>query len=139
MFNTKNINCIDTASNWEDAIKIASKPLLDQKSIEKKYIDKMIENINTMGFYIVIDDYVAMPHSRPEHGVIETAISFLKINNGVMFGNEKVYIIFVISAKDSSSHIEIIQKIMEIIEDENIKSNIIKAKTKEELEKILIK
>ena len=139
MFNTKNINCIDTASNWEDAIKIASKPLLDQKSIEKKYIDKMIENINTMGFYIVIDDYVAMPHSRPEHGAIETAISFLKINNGVMFGNEKVYIIFVISAKDSSSHIEIIQKIMEIIEDENIKSNIINAKTKEELEKILIK
>lgn len=138
MFNIKNINCINYIDNWEEAIKIAANPLLEENLITQEYINKMIENIHNLGFYIVIDDYVAMPHSRPEHGVINNSISFLKVNNGVYFGNEKVYIIFILAAKDSNSHIQIIQKIMEIIEDDKIKNNIINAKTKEELEKILI-
>ncbi|WP_156286250.1 PTS sugar transporter subunit IIA [Oceanivirga salmonicida] len=136
LFNENNVIFLEKIDTWQEAIVMASKPLLDNKSIEQKYIDKMIENINKLGFYVVLDDYIAMPHSRPEDGVLENCVSFLKLEKAVLFGEEPINLIFVIGAKDSNSHVDMIKKLMEIFKDE-IKDKILKVKTKKELLKIL--
>lgn len=137
MFTEKNVNVIDSSINWEESIKIASKPLIEQRYIEEKYVENMIKSVNKLGFYIVLDEYVAMPHARPEEGVLKSGISFLKVNNSVKYGENNIKLIFVLAAIDSNSHIEIIKNILEILQNEEKKEMLLEAKTKEKLIEIL--
>lgn len=137
MFNANNVLCVNEVSNWQEAIKLSGKPLLKEKYIEQRYIDKTIENINEIGFYVVLDEYIAMPHARPENGVNKTSVSFLKINDGVMFGDSKIYLVFMIAAVDASTHIDMIKNLLELFQNEEKKELLIKAKSKEDLLEIL--
>lgn len=132
------INIIEKVENWEDAIKTAAKPLLEDFSINKSYIDAMINNIKKFGTYIVVAPKVAMPHSRPEDGVNKNCLALLKINNGVFFDEntdeeDKVYLIFILGAVDNSSHINTLTNLMDIIDDEEKIDALVKAKTVDEM------
>lgn len=137
MFNENNVNVVDKINSWEEAINIAANPLLKSKAIKKEYIDSMIEQIKKLGFYVVIDEYIAMPHSRPENGVLNNAISFLKVNEGVYFGQEIIYLIFCFSAKDSNTHIDMLKELLDIFQNDEKKKKLLDATKKEELLKIL--
>ena len=114
-----NITLLDTIENWQEAIKIAAKPLLEKNKIQVSYIDAMIGNIKKFGEYIIIAPNVAMPHSRPEDGVNENCLAMLKLNNGVKFDNgERVQLFFVLGAKDNNSHINTLTELMEVVDDE---------------------
>lgn len=137
MFNNTNVQCIDKIENWKDSIYVASKPLLDNGYINKGYVDKIIDNTKITGFYMILDEYLAMPHARPEDGVINTGVSFLKLNEPCMYGTEPINLIFVIAAKDSNTHIDMIKKLLKIFQDEKTKFDLINAKNKKEILKIL--
>ena len=49
----------------------------------------MIKNVIENGTYIIILPGLAIPHTRPEHGAIKTGASVLKINEGVLFPDNK--------------------------------------------------
>lgn len=138
IFNESNIQVVDSVKNWEEAIRISAIPLLNNNEIEERYIDNIIESVNNLGFYIVIDDYVAMPHDRPENGAKENAISFLKINNGVYFGDSIIKLIFTLVAKDANSHIDLIKELLEILQDESIKEQLLQSTKIEQLKNILL-
>ncbi|WP_300716523.1 PTS sugar transporter subunit IIA, partial [uncultured Brachyspira sp.] len=70
MLNGK-VQIAESVKDWQEALRIAAKPLLDAENIEARYIDSIIENVIKNGPYIVLIDGVAMPHSRPEEGVIK--------------------------------------------------------------------
>ena len=59
-----NIQLEEKIENWEESIRIASKPLLEKNVIEERYIKAMIENIKKLGFFVVLREYLAMPHAR---------------------------------------------------------------------------
>ena len=48
-------------------------------TIEERYIDGMIETVKNLGPYIVIAPGVALPHARPEDGVIEPSMSLVTL------------------------------------------------------------
>ena len=78
-----------------------------------------------------------MPHARPENGVNETGVSFLKVNKPVDFGDDPISLIFILAAKDSDSHIDTIGALLEIFQDEEKIKDLLKAEDKNELIKIL--
>lgn len=114
------VNIVDRVQNWEEAVRVAAKPLTADMSVTNQYVEAMINNIKKFGTYIVVAPKVAMPHSRPENGVNKNCLALLKINEGVFFGDEdeKVYLIFVLGAVDSNSHIETLTQLMDVIDDE---------------------
>ena len=71
--------------SWEDAIKTAASPLLDQGFIKAEYIDAMIDNVNKNGAYMIIVPGFAMPHARPECGAVKTGMSVLHLKEPVVF------------------------------------------------------
>lgn len=133
------IQVVEKVESWEKAIEVGAFPLVKNKKIKFNYIENMIKNIEELGPYIILIPGVAMPHARPDENVLESSISLLKINEGVKFSEntDKVYLMFCLAAKDSSSHIEIIEKLMEVLSDEEKIEKLIKAKTKEELKSFL--
>lgn len=133
------IRVVDSVSNWREAVTLGAKTLLEQGKVEKKYVDAMIRNIETLGPYVVIMPKVAMPHARPEDGVNETGLSLLKINNGVSFAEDKedVKVLFTLAAKDSSSHIDTIMKLTDLLDDENKLESIFAAENSESIMELL--
>ncbi|MFK4784587.1 PTS sugar transporter subunit IIA [Fusobacterium sp. MFO224] len=130
---------LDQVRDWKDAIKKVAEPLLKRGDIENSYVEAIFNKIQKMGNYIIIEPKIAMPHARPEDGVNKTCISFLKINEGVLFDGEeeKVYLIFMLAASDNSSHIDILKDLMEIIDDEDKIEKLISVKSIEETKKLL--
>lgn len=133
----KNICVVENVEDWRDAVRKAGNILLKNESIEGRYIDAAIKNIETLGNYIVLTDNVAMPHARPEDGAIKTDLSLLVIKKGVDFSEEKVYLVFMLASKDNNSHIEIIKKLSTLIDDEELISKIVVAKDEIEILNLL--
>ena len=133
------IQVTESVDSWEKAIEIAAKPLVETNKIKFGYIENMIKNINELGPYIILIPGVAMPHARPDENVLESSLSLLKINKGVKFSKDtdEVYLIFCLAAKDSSSHIEIIEQLTELLGDEEKIKKLIEVQSKEELVKDL--
>lgn len=123
-------NYVDT---WEEAIRIASVPLLKQKKIEKRYIDAMINNIKKIGPYIVLTPKVAIPHARPEEGVIDIGMSLLKLNKPVSFSNgdptKDVSLIVIIAAIDNDLHLKALSQLSAMLEDESTVEQLIQEST----------
>ena len=75
-----------------------------------------------------------MPHSRPEDGVKKTGISLLKLDEGVDFGeNSSIRLIFILAAKDSNSHIDMITELVNMLQDDEKLNRILNSKTENEI------
>lgn len=129
-----NITLKEKVPDWRQAIRTAAQKLLEKEYIEDKYIGKMIENVEKLGPYIILSDDVAMPHSRPEDGVKKTGISLLKLDEGVDFGeNSSIRLIFILAAKDSNSHIDMITELVNMLQDDEKLNRVLNSKTENEI------
>jgi ascorbate PTS system EIIA or EIIAB component len=112
------IQVMDQLSGWEEAVSIAAKPLVLNGTIETTYIDSMIENIKLHGPYVVIGPEVAIPHARPESGVNQVGMSFLKLKTPVYFldnENYPVRLLFCIAAVDNTTHLKALSQLTKLL------------------------
>ncbi len=110
------------AKNWEDAIRRGTCPLVTHKKVTPEYVNKIIEIAHTTGPYIVITKHVALPHAPSEFGALDSAIGITTLETPIEFGNEAndpVKYLFCLSAKDSSSHLEVMTELVQLLENED--------------------
>lgn len=117
----ENVQICERADNWRDAIKISVLPLEQGGYVKSCYKDGIIENIEKLGPYIIIADHIALPHARPEQGVIDTQIGITLFRKDIEFdGRETTARLFVtLAAKDSNSHLDALVQISELLSDEH--------------------
>lgn len=119
--NESNVVLINRVSNWHSAVELAVQPLIVQGAVEDRYLQAIYNMHEKIGPYYVLGEGIAMPHARPEEGVIRTALSLVIIKEGVEFGsqdNDPVFIVFALSAVDSHSHIKLIASLSQLFCDE---------------------
>ncbi|AOR63828.1 PTS sugar transporter subunit IIA [Pectobacterium wasabiae] len=139
--NNERIQYVENVAGWKEAVQIAGLPLLNEGAISQEYIDTIIRQKEDIGPYFVIAPRIAMPHARPEQGAKALGLSIVKLANAVKFDadeNDPVDAIFMFSAPDSNSHIEMISQLAEVLSDENTMERFFNARSKEELNTILL-
>lgn len=120
--------------SWEAAIELAAKPLLEDGSIKNTYIETMIRNVEEHGPYIVLMPDVAIPHARPEDGVIELGMSVLKLEKAVEFPKEKeVRLFFVLAAIDQTTHLKALSQLTNLLGNSTDVSRLLDATSVEEI------
>lgn len=108
---------------WEDAVREACKPLINENIIEKSYIEAIIDNIKIFGPYIILAPMICIPHAQSDKGVNEDAISFMRVKTPVKFSRKdehKAHTFFVIAATNSENHMGILSEMCNLIKEENI-------------------
>ena len=93
--------------SWEEAIKKACQPLLEQKIIEPEYPGYIISNVHEFGPYIVIAPEICIPHAQEGKGVNDTAVAFMNVEEAVDFGpgaDYKPRLFFVLASTDNEKH-----------------------------------
>ncbi|MDH2926144.1 PTS ascorbate-specific transporter subunit IIA [Lonepinella koalarum] len=110
-----------TANNWEEAVKIGTDLLVASGAIEPRYYDNIIAKVKEMGPYIILSPGLAMPHARPEEGVIKTAFALVTLTTPVVFDgeDEPVSVLITLAGSDSDQHMQGIMEITQVLEDED--------------------
>ena len=129
------------ASNWEEAVMPAGKILLKNKKIEERYIQAMIETVKDMGPYIVMAPGIAMPHGRPSCGVNEIGVAVISLESPVEFGSEEfdpVKVIIAICSKENKAHIDMLQDLTYILNDEELIEKVDSCNNKKELLNLIL-
>ncbi len=110
-----------TASSWEEAIKIGTDLLEKSGAIEPRYYDNIVSKVKEMGPYIILSPGLAMPHARPEEGVIKTAFALVTLKEPVFFDGEDegVNVLITLSGSSSDEHMQGIMEITQVLEDED--------------------
>ncbi len=126
---------------WEAAIEASCQPLISDHSIDKEYVDAIIECVKKYGPYIVLAPNIAMPHSQEGAvGVNDTAISFMKVEDPVHFeeGNPEkdAKLFFVLASVDHNIHLKNMEKLALLLLNEELVEELLEAKTVEDLLRI---
>jgi len=129
---------VDSFDSWQDSIYGAAAPLVADGTLEKEYLDKIVENVNTYGPYFVIMPDVAMPHSTlGGAGVNKTAIGFCKVKEPVVFDpndeSKNARLFFTLAAVDNDKHLQNMVMLSEMLVKEGIIEDLLAAETKEDL------
>ncbi|MED2974968.1 Transcriptional antiterminator [Bacillus sp. OV194] len=137
LITSETIQFAEQLPDWEEAIKEAAQPLLSKGAIESSYIDAMIENVYTMGPYVILGQEIAIPHARPEMGVNQVGMSFLKLEHPVYFLNDDkhpVSLLFCIAAIDNTTHLQALSQLTKLLSN---KDNVKRLKTMKSVEEIM--
>ncbi len=127
---------VESANDWEDAIRIGSSQLVEDKQFSEKYVEQMIDNVKDLGPYIVIAPGIALAHSRPCEHVYQDCISFTLFHRPVAFYNEEndpVRLLIVFAAKKGNSHIDLIREISSFLDNEDFLNRLLTLKNADEL------
>jgi mannitol operon transcriptional antiterminator len=97
------MNIIDNCGSWEQAIRIASQPLVFQGLIDHRYVDAMINAVHEFGVYMVLTPETAFVHAGINDGITCDCASVLVCRNALTFGSQnskRIHSIVVLGIKN---------------------------------------
>lgn len=118
LINEQRVRKVSKVKDWEEAIKVAARPLLEDGSIKEEYVEAMIESIKKHGPYIVLADRFALPHANAKEGVNRLSMSLLTVEEEVDLLGKPVNIFMVLATVDNNSHIKALASLSELLYDE---------------------
>jgi mannitol/fructose-specific phosphotransferase system IIA component (Ntr-type) len=114
----------EQVEDWQGAIRAAGKLMVAEGGVEPRFVDAMIRVAKEFGPYIVIAPGIALPHARPEDGVINSTVAVVRLATAVNFGNEEndpVWLVVALAAKDKEGHIQGLADLATVLgEGENV-------------------
>lgn len=121
----------DSLGGWREAIELVSAPLTDDGSIKREYVDAMLDSIAAGGTYIDLGYGIALAHSRPEKGVVKTALSALWVRPAVFLNDEAEHpidLFICLAAADSSSHLAALSQLGTLLSDDSARDRLLAAR-----------
>lgn len=114
------------AANWRDAIKIGTDMLIASGAIKPAYHDAIISSVEKLGPYICIAPNLALPHARPEDGVIRTAFALVTLEKPIVFDgeDEPVDVLITLAGSSSDEHMEGLMEVTQVLDDENSETGV---------------
>ena len=117
----KTIKLQATAADWKEAVRIGGNLLVEAGAVTPEYVDAMISFTEELGPYVVIAPGLAIPHARPDAGVIEVGFSLVTLATPVAFGmpeNDPVEVLFSFGAPDNEAHVEALREVAMLCSNE---------------------
>lgn len=124
------------APDWRAAVAAAGGLLVATGAAEEQYVAAMQQAVVDIGPYIVVAPGIAMPHARPESGVIQAGLALVTLTEGVNFGHERndpVDVVVAFAAVDKAAHLATMQEIVGLLSDADALARMRAATTDDEL------
>lgn len=126
------------AKDWREAVALSARLLAASGAVdEERYGPAMVRTVEELGPYVAIAPGVAIPHARPEDGVIGTGgVSIAVLKTPVEFGSEEndpVDVLFGFATPDKDTHVDTIRDIANMIRGQEKIEALRNAKSREEV------
>lgn len=134
------IDVIDSKEyQWAEAVKVTTAYLETKGYVTSDYASAIIQSTIDNGPYYVLCPGIAMPHARPEAGVLKTGLGIHVFPTAVDFGSDMgpANVLLTLAATDSDTHIEVIQALSEMLVDEANITKLAAASSKQDVLNII--
>lgn len=144
MLNAGHVNFQERCADWQSAIRAGCEPLVATGTVDASYADEIIACIEKYGPYIVIAPDIAMPHSQENaKGVHKTAISFMKVNETVVFDaddrEKDARLFFTLASQNHEQHLENMSMLATMLDNEALIADLLAAQNTDDLRAIAAK
>lgn len=128
MLKPENVRIVPSVPTWEEAVRVAVKPLEEGGYVEPRYADEIIRATNEMGPYYVLTEDVALIHGRPEDGTIKGQLAVTLLRDPIKFSGDgfDVRLLVALAAEDANSHIDAMRVLAGIFMDQDKIDEIVK-------------
>ncbi|MGX7418543.1 PTS sugar transporter subunit IIA [Carnobacterium gallinarum] len=135
LIDNQSIHLQKSATTWQEAIQVATEPLVASGTVESGYAEAIIASTENFGPYYILMPGMAMPHARPEDGVRRDGFSLVTLQEPVIFSDGKeVSVLITLAATSNDIHTGIaIPQIVAVFELPDIIQRLQTAKSKEEV------
>ncbi|TVR65777.1 MAG: PTS ascorbate-specific transporter subunit IIA [Spirochaetaceae bacterium] len=110
------------ASDWEASVRQGGAMMVAAGLVEERYLDAIVDNHRTIGPYFVLAPGIAMPHAKPENGVLKTGYALVTLAQPVSFGdpeNDPVDILIFAGAVNREEHNqEVVPQVAELCDSD---------------------
>lgn len=109
------VQFVEKVENWQEAFRIACQPLLDDQVIINEFVVDCEKQIKKADYYGFLGEKMAIPHTRPENGVLKDGISFLVLKEPVEFPNGQwIYFIVPLAFYNLTRHLRAVNQLAEL-------------------------
>ncbi|MGR5091816.1 PTS sugar transporter subunit IIA [Vibrio maritimus] len=129
-----------SAADWREAITLGTDMLIASGAIKPSYHTAIISSVEKLGPYICIAPNLALPHARPEDGVVRTAFALVTLDSPVYFEgeDEPVDVLITLAGSSSDEHMEGLMEVTQVLDDEDSETGVDldklrRCKTKEDI------
>lgn len=140
LFNNNMLEYNHTLKNWREVVFRGVELLAENGYATVKLADAIFESTSTYGAYYVLEEGLCLLHAKPGSYILKNGASTIILEDLIEFNNQKdkrAKIVITLAAKDSSSHIELIQEFAHYFTNENFKKSLYKVKTIQEFKKLV--
>lgn len=123
-------------NDWKEAIEHGGNLLVKEGVVKQSYVEAMVQSVLDIGPYVVLDEGIALPHAKPETGALKIGVSIMTLKNPVVFGHpehDPVKLVICLAAVDSTSHLQVLSGISQILDGGETMDKILACKTKQEV------
>lgn len=134
------ITFAENVDGWRDAITRVTAPLLSSGSITPAYVDAVTNSIAAGGVYIDLGFGIALAHSRPENGVLRTALSSLRVTPAVLLNDDPAHpidLFFCLAATDQHSHLKTMMELAKLLSNDELRTRLLAATTPAETSTVI--
>lgn len=88
------------------------------------YSANLIESFENYGVYMMIDEDVAIPHTKNKNNVLKTGFSFIRLKEPIHFDGHSLSMFFTFCTVNNKEHLEALVLIADIIKNDQMKKSI---------------
>ncbi|MBQ9063680.1 MAG: PRD domain-containing protein [Eubacterium sp.] len=119
---------------WQSCVRESGRSLLANRSIERKYLDVIISQLQYYGPYMFLTDEILLAHAKPEDGVNCLDISLTVFETPPAFSeNRKAKVVFLLAAEDQEKHLRILKDLLKLVDEEDFAQKLAGCATEEEI------
>ncbi|OLQ88213.1 hypothetical protein BIY22_08585 [Vibrio panuliri] len=137
----KRIKYSDVKLSWDDALEQSIAMLQHDGIVNQHYIEAIRSVTDEIGPYYILTDDLAMPHARPDEGVIagQGGLSLLICHSPVRFDQEHsaVRAFIGLAAGDSEQHVLTISNLMNWLDSDDAMEKLLSVQNQSELERLV--
>ena len=142
MYEEGNFSIEESFDNWEEAVSASVRPFIKNGIVMPEYAERVVDMVHEYGPYICIAPHIAIPHAMAPELVLseEAHICFMKVNTPVVFGEgetEHSELFFALAAPSGQAHLEGLQYLVELLEQDGVTEALLAAKTDEDFRQLL--
>lgn len=123
LINENQIRCLPKVLDWQDAVKQACAPLIEQKMITPAYCDAIILMVQEKGSYMNVSPQVVLLHAHEPSGVLANGISLLKLDHPIAFNDDlerRASLFFVLASQSNYYHLKQLQWVSQRIQGNQV-------------------
>lgn len=118
LIDEKYIQLQEQANNRSDAIRKSFRSMVHDGAVSENYVEKIIEDVDRLGPYIVITKHVALPHTTPDHGGFKTCMGITVLKEPIVFSSEEndpVKYIFTLCSTNNREHLTAMNELIDLL------------------------